>query len=40
MRDEIQTLAQETRQSVSEFRRNVQTVQKGERECGVRRRRK
>ena len=29
------TLAQETRQSISEFRRNVQTVQKGERESGV-----
>jgi len=35
IRDDIQTLAQETRQSVSEFRRNVQTVQKGERESGV-----
>jgi RNA polymerase primary sigma factor len=35
LRDEIQTLAQETRQSVSDFRRNVQTVQKGERESGV-----
>ncbi len=35
IRDEIQQLAQETRQSVSEFRRNVQTVQKGERESGV-----
>ncbi len=34
-RDDIQQLAQETRQSVSEFRRNVQTVQKGERESGV-----
>ena len=32
IRDEIQTLAQETRQSITEFRRNVQTVQKGERE--------
>src|SRR4029450_10179818 len=31
-RDEIQTLAQETRQSISDFRRIVQTVQKGERE--------
>ena len=28
-------MASETRQSVSEFRRNVQTVQKGERELGV-----
>ena len=35
LRDDIQALAQETRQSVSEFRRNVQTVQKGERESGV-----
>jgi RNA polymerase primary sigma factor len=35
LREEIQALAQETRQSVSEFRRNVQTVQKGERESGV-----
>jgi len=34
-RDEIQTLAQEMRQSISEFRRIVQTVQKGERESGV-----
>jgi len=34
-RDEIQALAQETRQSITEFRRNVQTVQKGERESGV-----
>jgi RNA polymerase primary sigma factor len=34
LRDDIQTLAQETRQSVSDFRRNVQTVQKGERESG------
>jgi RNA polymerase primary sigma factor len=34
-RDDIQSLAQETRQSVEEFRRNVQTVQKGERESGV-----
>jgi RNA polymerase primary sigma factor len=33
-RDEIQTLAQEMRQSISEFRRIVQTVQKGERESG------
>ncbi len=32
LRDEIQTLAQETRQSISDFRRIVQTVQKGERE--------
>jgi RNA polymerase primary sigma factor len=35
IRDDIQQLAQETRQSVSEFRRNVQTVQKGERDSGV-----
>ena len=35
LRDDMQSLAQETRQSVSEFRRNVQTVQKGERESGV-----
>jgi len=35
LREDIQSLAQETRQSVSEFRRNVQTVQKGERESGV-----
>ncbi len=35
LREDIQALAQETRQSVSEFRRNVQTVQKGERESGV-----
>ena len=35
LRDEIQTLAQEMRQSISEFRRIVQTVQKGERESGV-----
>ena len=34
-RDEIQTLAQEMRQSIVEFRRIVQTVQKGERECGA-----
>ncbi len=34
-RDEIQALAQETRQSITEFRRIVQTVQKGERESGV-----
>jgi RNA polymerase primary sigma factor len=34
-RDEIQSLAQEMRQSISEFRRIVQTVQKGERESGV-----
>ena len=40
LRDEIQALAQETRQSISDFRRIVQTVQKGERESGVRRRRK
>ncbi len=39
LRDDMQALAQETRQSVSEFRRNVQTVQKGERESGVARRR-
>jgi len=32
LRDEIQTLAQETRQSIADFRRIVQTVQKGERE--------
>src|SRR6202012_1416586 len=32
IRDEIQALAQETRQPVSDFRRIVQTVQKGERE--------
>jgi RNA polymerase primary sigma factor len=32
LRDEIQALAQETRQSISDFRRIVQTVQKGERE--------
>ncbi len=31
-RDEIQTLAQEMRQSIAEFRRIVHTVQKGERE--------
>jgi len=35
LRDDIQTLAQEMRQSISEFRRIVQTVQKGERESGV-----
>jgi len=35
LRDEIQTLAQEMRQSIFEFRRIVQTVQKGERESGV-----
>ena len=35
LRDEIQTLAQEIRQSISDFRRIVQTVQKGERESGV-----
>ncbi|HEY4944409.1 MAG TPA: RNA polymerase sigma factor RpoD [Rhizomicrobium sp.] len=35
LRDDMQALATETRQSVSEFRRNVQTVQKGERESGV-----
>ncbi|HSZ10875.1 MAG TPA: RNA polymerase sigma factor RpoD [Rhizomicrobium sp.] len=33
-RDEIQTLAQEMRQSIVEFRRIVHTVQKGERESG------
>ncbi|HEY5048105.1 MAG TPA: RNA polymerase sigma factor RpoD [Rhizomicrobium sp.] len=33
-RDEIQTLAQEMRQSIADFRRIVQTVQKGERESG------
>jgi RNA polymerase primary sigma factor len=33
-RDEIQTLAQEMRQSITDFRRIVQTVQKGERESG------
>ncbi len=32
LRDEIQALAQETRQSISDYRRIVQTVQKGERE--------
>jgi RNA polymerase primary sigma factor len=32
LRDEIQALAQETRQSITDFRRIVQTVQKGERE--------
>jgi RNA polymerase primary sigma factor len=32
LRDEIQSLAQETRQSIFDFRRIVQTVQKGERE--------
>ncbi len=35
LRDDIQAMASETRQSVAEFRRNVQTVQKGERESGV-----
>jgi len=34
IRDDIQTLAQETRQSITEFRRIVHTVQKGERESG------
>ncbi len=34
-RDEIQTLAQEMRTSIVDFRRIVQTVQKGERESGV-----
>jgi len=33
-RDDIQTLAQEMRQSIIDFRRIVQTVQKGERESG------
>ena len=33
-RDEIQTLAQEMRQSITDFRRIVHTVQKGERESG------
>jgi RNA polymerase primary sigma factor len=33
-RDETQTLAQEMRQSISDFRRIVHTVQKGERESG------
>ena len=32
LRDDIQSLAQETRQSIVDFRRIVQTVQKGERE--------
>jgi RNA polymerase primary sigma factor len=34
LRDNIQTLAQETRQSITEFRRIVHTAQKGERESG------
>ncbi len=34
LRDEIQTVAQEMRQSISEYRRIVNTVQKGEREFG------
>ena len=34
LRDEIQTLAQEMRISIVDFRRIVQTVQKGERESG------
>jgi RNA polymerase primary sigma factor len=34
LRDEIQTLAQEMRQSIIEYRRIVNTVQKGERESG------
>jgi RNA polymerase primary sigma factor len=34
LRDEIQTLAQEMRQSIMEYRRIVNTVQKGERESG------
>ncbi len=33
LRDQIQAVAQETRQSISDFRRIVQTVQKGEREA-------
>jgi RNA polymerase primary sigma factor len=33
-RDNVQALAQEMRQSISDFRRIVQTVQKGERESG------
>ncbi|HEY3779329.1 MAG TPA: RNA polymerase sigma factor RpoD [Rhizomicrobium sp.] len=33
-RDDVQMLAQEMRQSISDFRRIVQTVQKGERESG------
>jgi RNA polymerase primary sigma factor len=32
LRDDVQSLAQETRQSISDFRRIVHTVQKGERE--------
>jgi RNA polymerase primary sigma factor len=32
LRDDVQALAQETRQSISDFRRIVHTVQKGERE--------
>jgi RNA polymerase primary sigma factor len=35
LRDEIQTLAQEMRTSIVDYRRTVQTVQKGERESGV-----
>ncbi|MDE2494392.1 MAG: sigma-70 family RNA polymerase sigma factor, partial [Alphaproteobacteria bacterium] len=35
LRDEIQTLAQEMRTSIVDFRRIVQTVQKGERESSV-----
>jgi RNA polymerase primary sigma factor len=34
LRDDIQTLAQETRQEITEFRRIVHTAQKGERESG------
>ena len=34
IRDEIQTLAQEMRQSITDYRRIVNTVQKGERESG------
>jgi RNA polymerase primary sigma factor len=34
LRDEIQTVAQEMRQSILEYRRIVNTVQKGERESG------
>ncbi len=35
IRDEIQTLAQEMRQPIEDYRRIVQTVQKGERESSV-----
>jgi RNA polymerase primary sigma factor len=34
IRDEVQTLAQEMRQSITDYRRIVNTVQKGERESG------